>query len=257
MGGVTFEAEDGIGVIRLDRPRVHNAIDGEAMNDLEKILDDLDRQPEMRVLIVTGAGDRTFCAGGDLSYFATLEGREAGLAMSQRMQTILRRLDDGPRPVIAAVNGDCWGGGCEILMACHFRIAVKQASFSFRQAAMGVVTGWGGGARVLRLLGRSRALRLLLTADTLDAEEACRIGLIDSVVEDGEQLMAEARSLAGRILANAPSSITAFLDLARTYEHHGAAAAEQRERELFAESWVGEHFRRRVAEWQERRKTRS
>ncbi len=244
---ITFEATGNVGVIRLNRPEVRNAIDAAAMAALERILDDVDGRPDLRVLIVTGTG-RGFCAGGDLDYFARLESREEGMEMARRMSDVLRRLADGPRPVIAAVNGDALGGGCEVLVACQLRIAATTARFGFRQAAMGVVTGWGGGARVLRLLGRGRALRLLLTADSIDAVEALRIGLVDELVEP-EQLMDEAMDLARRIAANAPESIAAFLDLARTWERDGDAAAERREAELFGRGWVGEHFRRKVAEW--------
>ncbi len=248
MTPVTFEATGAVGVITLNRPQVRNAVDLGVMESLEAILDEVDRDPDLRALILTGAG-RGFCAGGDLNYFASLEHREDGRAMSQRMTALLGRLADGPRPAIAAIQGDAFGGGCEILVACHLRIAAPHARFSFRQAAMGVVTGWGGGVRLLRLVGRSHALRLLLTADILDAGKARRLGLIDFVVSDADRLMDEALDLAGRIAANAPESIAAFLDLVRTWEAAGNPAAERREAELFEQGWVGDHFRRKVAEW--------
>ncbi len=255
MTAVTFETSCGVGVITLNRPEVHNAVDASMMAALEDVLDRVDRQPEIRVLILTGAG-HSFCAGGDLTYFASLDSSDDGRAMSRRMSALLGRLADGPRPVIAAAGGDALGGGCEVLVACHLRLAAPNARFGFRQAAMGVVTGWGGGVRVLRLLGRARALRLLLTAETIDAAEAQRLGLVDFVASGGDQLMDEALSLARKIAANAPESIAAFLDLARTLEADGPAAAEQRETELFAQTWAGDHFRRRVAEWTEGRKPR-
>lgn len=251
---VTFDAEGGIGVLRLDRPEVHNAVDGAMMEGLERILDRVEGEEGLRVLILSGAGTRSFCAGGDLKYFADLASRADGAEMSRRMTALLGRLADGPRPVIAAVNGDVLGGGCEVLVSCHLRLAVAGARFSFRQAAMGVVTGWGGGVRVLRLLGRAKALRLLLTADAIDAAEARRLGLVDFVVDDPEHLMDEAMSLARRIAANATESIAAFLDLARTWEADGAAVAERKEAELFARAWEGERFRGKVAEWAARGK---
>ncbi len=250
---VTFDHHESIGVITLNRPEVHNAVDGAVMESLENILDEVDQRPDLRVLILTGAGRRSFCAGADLTYFARLDRREDGRAMSRRMGAILRRLADGSRPVVAAINGNALGGGCEVLLACHLRVAAPDARFSFRQAAMGVVTGWGGGVRLLRLLGRARALRLLLTAETIDAAEARRIGLVDFVAGEDARLMDEASALARRIAANAPESIAAFLELARTHESAGAVAAEQREAELFEQGWVGEHFRRKVAEWTEGR----
>ena len=251
---VTLDADGGIGVIRLNRPQVHNAVDGATMEGLEGILDRVDREPDLRALVLTGAGERSFCAGGDLTYFAGLASREDGARMSRRMTALLGRLADGPRPAIAAVNGDVFGGGCEVLVSCHLRLAVAHARFSFRQAAMGVVTGWGGGVRALRLLGRARALRLLLTADVIDAAEARRLGLVDDVVDEAGRLMDEALGLARRIAANPPEAVAAFLDLARTCDAEGAAAARRREAELFSRAWVGERFQSKLAEWSQRGK---
>ncbi len=251
---VTFKHSEGVGIICLNRPEVHNAVDEAMMENLEAILDEIERQADVRVLILTGAGDRSFCAGGDLTYFASLESQEDGMAMAHRMKTLLGRLADGPRPVLAAINGAAFGGGCEILTACHLRLAVAAARFSFRQAAMGVVTGWGGGRRLFDLIGRGRALRLLLTADTIDASEAHRIGLIDFVIDQPDQLIAEACALARRIAANAPRSISAFLELARAHAEAGSAATDRLETELFGQEWIGDHFRDRVAEWSARGK---
>lgn len=252
----TYSERDGVGLVRLNRPAVHNAVDDAMMARLETILDDVEGRPEVRVLILTGAGERSFCAGGDLAYFAGLESREDGLAMSRRMKALMARLAGGPRPVLAAVGGDALGGGCEILTACHLRLAVASARFSFRQAAMGVVTGWGGGPRLLTLLGPGRALRLLLSADTIDAREAHRLGLVDFLAESREQLLDDAWDLARRIAANAPRPIAAFLELARVHATRGAEAADQLETELFGREWVGDHFRARVAEWSARREPR-
>ena len=253
---VTFQVTDNIGIICLNRPLVHNAVNAAMMARLETILDAIEDQPGIRVLILTGAGSRSFCSGGDLEYFASLDNHEDGLAMSQRMKLFLKRLADGPRPLLAAVNGATLGGGCEILVACHLRLTVSTAHFSFRQAAMGVVTGWGGGARMFDLLSHADALRLFLTAEQIDAYEARRIGLVDFVVDSPERLMDEALDLAGRIAANAPRSIAGFLELARTHRQAGSAAVDRRETELFAQEWGGDHFRNRVAEWPRRRKTR-
>ncbi len=246
---VVVEVQNAVAVLRLNRPAVHNAINIDVMVGLEEALDTLDRRRDVRVIVLTGAGERSFCAGADLKDIARLESRGDGQTMSRRMKAILSRLADGRRPVIAAINGNTLGGGCEVLLACHLRIAAAAARFSFRQAAMGVVTGWGGTTRAVRLLGRGRALRLLLTAETLDASEALRLGLVDAVVESPDRLMDEALGLARSISANAESSVSAFLELVRTYELEGVAAADDRETELFSDCWVGDPFRRRVAEW--------
>ncbi|MEM7586201.1 MAG: enoyl-CoA hydratase/isomerase family protein [Acidobacteriota bacterium] len=246
-----LEQRGSVALLVLNRPAVHNAVNAAMMKRLEQALETLERwQP--RVVIVTGAGERSFCAGADLGDIARHPEPRYGREMSRRMKVVLSRLADGPRPVIAAVNGNTLGGGCEVLLACHLRIAVASARFGFRQAAMGVVTGWGGMRRALRLLGRGPALRLLLTAETIDAAEAQRLGLVDGLVERPDQLMEEALSLAQRIAANAEGSVAAFLELARVYELDGPEATDERETERFSELWSSAHFRRRVAEWASR-----
>lgn len=245
-----LERRDGVLVVRLHRPAVHNAVDGAMLEGLEALVDGLEEDADTPAVVLTGAG-RSFCAGADLSHLGALERHADGLELSRRMRRVLARLADGPRPVIAAVNGAALGGGCEILTACHLRLAADGARFSFRQAAMGVVTGWGGGARLFRLVGRSRALQLLLTAATVDAEEALRLGLVDRVVP-AERVLAEALALAGTIAANSTDSVRAFLELARAWDRESPAAAAELEARLFERSWRGEHFRRKVREWQRR-----
>ncbi|MEE8523233.1 MAG: enoyl-CoA hydratase/isomerase family protein [Thermoanaerobaculia bacterium] len=247
---VQLECRDGVLVVRLHRPAVHNAVDGAMLEGLEALVDRLEDDEDALAVVLTGAG-RSFCAGADLSHLGSLAAHDDGLELSHRMRHVLGRLADGPRPVIAAVNGAALGGGCEILTACHLRIAADSARFSFRQAAMGVVTGWGGGARLFRLLGRSRALLLLLTAATVDADEALRLGLVDRVVP-ADRVLAEALALAGAITANSVDSVRAFLELARAWDRETPAAAAALETRLFERSWGGEHFRRKVREWRRR-----
>lgn len=247
---VQLERQPGVAVLRLARPEVHNVVDDRVLDRLEHLVEELEGDGT-EVLVLTGAGSRTFCAGADLSWVAALPDHRQGLELSRRMRAVLERLHGGPRPVIAAVNGDALGGGCEILTACHLRIASATARFSFRQATMGVVTGWGGGARLFRLLGKSKALRLLLTAETIDAARALALGLVDRVVP-ADELMDEALATAERIAANSPASVAAFLELARAADPPDAAVAELEER-LFARLWDGEHFRRKVAQWRQRK----
>ena len=240
-----------IGVLTLNRPAVHNAVDKPSMALLETLLDEIEAEPAARVVILTGAGDRTFSAGGDLGYFATLDTRDAGVAMSRRMQTILGRLYDGDRVVIAAVNGQALGGGCEMLTACHFRIAAEHARFGFRQAVNGITTGWGGGLRLFALVGRARALDLLLTSRTIDADEALAMGLIDRIVP-ADGLMDAARELASSVCANSATATRAFLDLAHTIDRGDREAAVRRETEIFGDCWIGEDFRKTLKTFEER-----
>lgn len=249
---VVFEAANAVGVIRINRPEVHNAVNEAVIEALETVLERVEADPRMRALIITGTGPKTFCAGGDLQYFATLETRAAGMEMSRRMQALLDRLWSGSKPVIAAINGQALGGGCEILSACHFRIAAANASFVYRQAANGLITGWGGGARLFQLVGRTAALKLLLTGAPIDTVEAFRIGLIDEVV-DPEKLHAVALALAEKISEPSSGVIAAILELARLHYQGDVDQAVNRETELFADRWTSDEFRQAIKDFQNNR----
>ncbi len=248
---VQLELHEPVAVLRLNRPGVHNAVDATVMERLEAALDVLDGS-DARVVIVTGTGRKTFCAGGDLTYFTTLETPRGGGAMSRRMQAILRRLTTESRVAIAALNGDVIGGGCEIAVACHLRIAAAGIRFSFRPAALGLIPGWGGGLRLFRLLGRSSALRLLLLAETLEVDEALRLGLVDRVAER-DALMDEAMAWARRIASHSPAAVRALLELDRAVGRDDEAAVVETETRLFAELWGGDDFQRVLEEWRQRR----
>lgn len=243
---VPFETTNAIGIIRLNRPDVHNVVNEPVIEALEAVLDRLETDTKIRALIITGTGSKTFCAGGDLQYFATLDTREKGIDMSRRMQALLDRLWSSTKVVIAAINGQALGGGCEILTACHFRIAASTASFAYLQAPNGLITGWGGGARLFHLVGRTQAMRLLLTGDRIDAAEALRIGLIDVVVEPG-QLHDAALDLAQRVSRQSPGVTAAMLELARLHFQGNLSNAIERETELFGDRWMSHEFRRVLA----------
>ncbi len=241
-----------VAVLRLCRPEVHNVVRTATIQCLEDLLAQLDSTPEVRVLVLTGRGDKSFCAGSDLRELSELVDRPKGLEMSPRMARILDRLEKGPQVVIGALNGSAYGGGCELMTACHLRLAASTARFSFRQAALGLTTGWGGGLRLFRLLGRSAALRLLLTADTITATQARDMGLVDFLVPQ-EEVQSAALGLARRIAANQPTSLRGFLALAEAASSQSREPAEAVERQLFAERWHGETFWQQVDAWKRRK----
>ncbi len=236
-----LEFKDGAAFLRLNRPEVHNVVNEAVMDAWEASLDRIEAQEGIHAVVLTGAGDKTFCAGGDLRYFSSLTTRDQVLAMSRRMQAILNRLYEGPRPVIGALNGSAYGGGCEVLTACHYRVAVETAHFQFRQTAMGVVTGWGGGLRLLRQIGKGHALELLLAGDRIDSGTALRMGLIDRIVHPAS-LMEEASKFAYRIAERSPDAIAAFLELARFAQDNETNAIREKETSLFADCWMGPWF---------------
>jgi len=236
-----FEIQENSAILRLNRPEVHNSVNEEMMAALERQLDGIEANPGIRAIILTGAGSETFSSGGDIRYFATLKSRESCLEMSYRMQVILQRLKYGKRVVIAAINGQALGGGCEMITACHIRVAASHAEFSFRQAPNGIITGWGGGKRLIRLVGKTRALRLFLAGEKINAEEALRIGLIDQVVA-AEELLPAALNLAALINRNSRAAIEGFLELAALSETADWETVRRFETEKFADLWVGEDF---------------
>ena len=241
MSALLFERDGATAILTLNRPGSANSVD-EAMIDLwEGALGEIEADSELRAVILTGAGERSFCAGGDLEWFASITGKEEGAAMSARMSVLLDRMWRLEIPVIAAVSGAAYGGGCEVLTACHVRLASEGARFAFRQAAMGVVTGWGGAARLFRLIGAGRAMRLLLTAEPVDAAEARRIGLVDSV-HPASDLLEVARETARHVAACGRDAVAGFLALARGDEPDTA----RRESELFAELWGEPDFVQRI-----------
>ena len=203
------ELDNGIAVLTVNRVDKLNALNGATVASLDRFFRDAAKNEETRAVIVTGAGERSFVAGADIeevSGFTAFEGREWGL----RGQAMLRRIEALEKPVIAAINGYALGGGLELAMACHIRIASARARLGQPELKLGIVPGFGGTQRLPRLVGKGRALEMLLTGDPVGAEEACAMGLINRVVAP-ESLLPEAMDLAGRILRNGPLAIALTL----------------------------------------------
>ena len=236
----------------VDRAEARNAIDLATMDELEELLDVLEKDRETLAVVLGGAGEEAFIAGGDLKEFQTLAGRRAGLEMSLRMQAILGRLEALDVPSIAAVEGDAYGGGCEVALSCDMRVCSWKASFNFRQVELGIMPGWGGATRLTRLVGRSRALRVLLTAASVGAEEAYRIGLTDEIAEEGQALV-EAQALAGRIAGFAPGSVRGIKRSIHRGRDLPARDAIAYEAEQFATTWGSEDHEEGVAAFFEER----
>jgi enoyl-CoA hydratase len=245
-----YQNRQKIALIYLNRPDVHHAIDDQTMKELEVGVDQIYAKESVRAIILTATGTNTFCSGGDLRYFAGLRTGAEAAEMSRHMQQLLDRLWSGDRVVIAAINGQALGGGCEIVTACHFRIAAENARFSFRQAANGIITGWGGGGRLFALLGRSKALRILLLAEAMDAKEAEDLGLVDRVV-DSRYLLKEVLALAEKICEIPADAVKGFLQLYRKYDQTVWPEVNHQETRLFSELWMGEDFRHWLQEFLE------
>ena len=203
---ILFERKDGIAYVTLNRPEVLNARNRQMREDLIHAVTAIRQDPEVRVVIITGAGERSFSAGRDLKEAAqekvgVVAARQAKLAISDT--EMIARLN---KPVIAAINGFALGGGCELALACDIRVAVEEAKLGLPEVSRGMIPGSGGTQRLSRVVGLGKALELILTGSVIDAQEACRIGLVNKVVpRDG--LMAAAEEYARAIAAKAPIAV--------------------------------------------------
>jgi len=200
-----FEKRDGIGFVTFNRPKVLNALNQKTMAELDHVLNVARDDNETRVLILTGAGEKSFVAGadiGDLAVQTPVSGKETALFG----QSVLHRLETLGKPSIAAINGFALGGGCEVALACSIRLASKSAKLGQPEVKLGIMTGYGGSQRLARLCGKGMAHELCLTGEMISAEEALRIGLVNHIYEPADLLPA-AEALAKKIIANAPFSV--------------------------------------------------
>ncbi|HVX40415.1 MAG TPA: enoyl-CoA hydratase-related protein [Gemmatimonadaceae bacterium] len=201
---ITYAVADRVATITVNRPDKLNALNDRVIAELGQAIDEARSSADVGGVILTGAG-RAFVAGADI---AELESHDAisAKALAQRGQDVFRRFETSPKPVIAAVNGFALGGGCELAMSCHVRIASESAKFGQPEVKLGLVPGYGGTQRLPRLVGKGRALQLLLSGEMIDANEALRIGLVNKVVPAAE-VLATATAMLHAMLANAPLAL--------------------------------------------------
>jgi enoyl-CoA hydratase len=207
---LTLSVEDRVATLTVNRPDKLNALSAALIGELDRAMDEVGSRDEIGALILTGGG-RAFVAGadiGELTNRSALEGRR----LARLGQDVFRRFETSRKPTVAAVNGFALGGGCELAMACHVRIASDAAKFGQPEVKLGLIPGYGGTQRLTRLVGRGRALQLLLTGEMIDAPEAYRIGLVNRVVPP-DQLLAQARSMVQQMLTNAPLALAACIEL--------------------------------------------
>ena len=200
-----YENQDGIGLITMNRPKALNALNRETLEELNQLVDALAKDSSVQVIILTGSGEKAFVAGADITQMqsmSAIEGRNFG----KLGQAVFNKIENLPQPVIAAVNGFALGGGCELAMACDIRIASEKAKFGQPEVTLGITPGFAGTQRLPRLVGKGRAKQLLYTADTIDAQEAFRIGLVNEIAP-AESLMAAARAMALKIQSRAPVAV--------------------------------------------------
>lgn len=226
-----YEKRNAIGYVTIHRPEKLNALNRTVMEELGDCFEILQKDNEVRVVILTGAGDRAFVAGADINELA-VETAVAGKENASRGQRVLDLIENLGKPVIAAINGFALGGGCELAMACGLRIAAENARLGQPEVRLGLIPGYGGTQRLPRLVGKCLALEMLLTGEPVTAQEAYRIGLVNQVVPASE-LLATAEKLAMKIIANAPLAVKFALEAVNHGMEMSAAEGQFLEATLF------------------------
>jgi enoyl-CoA hydratase len=227
------ETKDAVAVVTVNRPRKLNALDARTLEELDDAFSGLASDEQVRGVVLTGAGDKAFVAGADIEELSGLDA-EAGRAAAERGQRVFGRIEWLGKPVVAAVNGFALGGGCELALACHVRLASEKASFGTPEVKLGLMCGYGGTQRLPRLIGRGRALEMLLTGERLGAEAALRLGLVNKVVPL-ESLLPDAQTLVRGMVANGPLALKATLEAVHGGLDRPLAEALEGEAALFGE----------------------
>jgi enoyl-CoA hydratase len=231
-GTLLLEKSDGIALITINNPLALNALTVMMFQSLEQILAGLETDDAVRVVLLTGAGEKAFVAGGDIRFLDSLD-VEGARAFALQAQSLYARIETFPKPVIAVVNGYALGGGCELAMACDLRIAAETARFGQPEVKLGIIPGFAGTQRLARLVGKGRAKELVFTGEMIDAREAWRIGLVNRVVP-AERLMEEARMVAARMIDKSASAIRIAKDAIENGLEMDFARGSRYEADLFA-----------------------
>lgn len=254
-----YEKEGPLAIITVNRPEVRNAISRAAMLELERALDEAEADDEVRVVILTGAGEHAFIAGADLREMDERTPLTEIGPVSRQRRGVANKLEGMFKPTIAAVNGYALGGGCELACACTLRVAAETAKFGQPEINLGIIPGLGGTQRLARLIGKGRALEMILTGEAIDAQEAYRIGLVNNVVPR-EQLMAAAKQLGLKLAAKPPIALRAAKDAINLGLEMALPQALELENRLFAlcagtedkAEGVAAFFEKRKPQWKGR-----
>lgn len=212
---ISTQVNEGILEITINRPDKLNAINREVMKELALAVDEVYKNNEVYAAIITGSGPKAFIAGADISEFLELSPDE-GMELAKKGHTIFQRIEDCQKPFVAAVNGFALGGGLELAMACHFRLASDNAKFGQPEVNLGIIPGYGGTQRLTRLIGKGKAIELMLTGDMLTAEEALKWGLVNHVTTP-DKLLEQTRAQLAKIRQKAPMAVARVIKCVNSY----------------------------------------
>ncbi|MEX2583398.1 MAG: enoyl-CoA hydratase-related protein [Gemmatimonadota bacterium] len=208
---IRVETAEGIALVTIDRPDKLNALDRKTLEELSRAVRRVRDDGDVRAAIITGSGEKAFVAGADISEIAGLSDSLDAIEFSRSGQAVFSEIEASRKPIVAAVNGFALGGGCELALACHLRIASRNARFGQPEVKLGIIPAYGGTLRLPRIVGKGRALEIILSGEMISADEAYRIGLVNRVVEP-EALEDECRTLLRTILANGPVAVALAID---------------------------------------------
>jgi enoyl-CoA hydratase len=240
--------ESGICTLTINRPDKLNALNAQVFDELDKALDHLQENYKVKSLVITGAGEKGFVAGADIKELTSLD-PSSGEKTSRKGQDVFQKIEDLTIPVIAAVNGYALGGGCELAMACHLRIAFEKAAFGLPEVSLGLIPGYGGTQRLTQLVGRGKALELIMTGRQVKADEAYEIGLVNQVTEHSP--VDEAKSMLSKIMKQGPVAIKNAL---LAVKEAGSDSGYEAEAKLFGELCGTADFKEGTSAFLEKRK---
>ncbi|GEO09919.1 enoyl-CoA hydratase/isomerase family protein [Segetibacter aerophilus] len=243
--------EDQILIITINRPDKMNAINNMVMSELSAVIDEVYNNSEIRSAVITGAGAKAFVAGADISQFQGLT-IEEGKSLAKKGQDVFQKIEDCPKPVVAAVNGFALGGGHELAMACHFRIASENAKFGQPEVNLGLIPGYGGTQRLVQLVGKGRAIEMMITGNMIDAQTALQFGLVNYVVPQ-EELLNKTKSILAIANSKAPLAIAKCIQAANAVFDE-TKNGYQAEMTGFGECFATEDMKEGTAAFLEKRK---
>lgn len=242
-------SDEGIVKLTVNRPEKLNALNAEVLNDLDRAISWIEKEPQVKAVILTGVGEKAFVAGADIAEFTSLD-RSSGEQLSKKGQDILMRIEQCSHPWLAAVNGYALGGGAELAMACHLRIGSANAVFGLPEVSLGLIPGYGGTQRLPLLVGRSKAMEMVLTGRQMKADEAFQCGLLHAIAED-EGVVEMGEKLLLKVLKNGPIAVRHAI---QAILHAGEEKGYQRESALFGDLCQTDDFREGVDAFLQKRK---
>ena len=254
---ITTSIENHIFIISINRPDKLNALNAAVFNDLDKAVDEIYENNQIKSALITGTGPKAFVAGADITEFAGLNKDEA-MALAKRGQDVFFKIENSKKPIIAAVNGFALGGGCELAMACHFRLCSDNAKFGQPEVNLGLIPGYGGTQRLTQLIGKGKSMELQMTAGLIDATEALKLGLVNYVTTP-ETLLDKSKEILQLINSKAPIAISKIIEcinvaIVSDSAYTNGKSGYDKEIECFGDCFVTEDMKEGTAAFLEKRK---